>query len=84
LLTSSIPLILGEHIINRHSDPAEIREVSAAPGIISNFAGNRYYGYSGDGGSATVAEVAAPQRIAFDALGDLYIADQANHRSASC
>ncbi len=62
------------------SDPAEIREVSAATGIISNFAGNRYFGYSGDGGSATVVEVANPQGIAFDASGNLYIADQANHR----
>jgi sugar lactone lactonase YvrE len=62
------------------SDPAEIRKVSAATGIISNFAGNRYFGYSGDGGSATVAEVANPQGIAFDASGDLYIADQANYR----
>ena len=62
------------------SDPAEIRKVSAASGIISNFAGNRYFDYSGDGGSATVAEVATPQGIAFDPSGDLYIADQANYR----
>ena len=62
------------------SDPAEIRKVSAATGIISNFAGNRYFGYSGDGGSATVAELATPQGIAFDASGNLYIADQANYR----
>jgi Chitobiase/beta-hexosaminidase C-terminal domain/FG-GAP-like repeat/Bacterial Ig-like domain (group 3) len=62
------------------SDPAEIRKISAATGIISNFAGNRYFGHSGDGGSATVAEVANPQGITFDASGDLYIADQVNYR----
>jgi sugar lactone lactonase YvrE len=62
------------------ADFAEIRQVSAATGIISTFAGNRHYGYSGDGGSATVAELWTPQGIAFDASGNLYIADQANYR----
>ena len=62
------------------SDPTEIRKVSQATGIISSFAGNRYYGYSGDGGSATDAEVWSPQGLAFDALGNLYFADNGNYR----
>jgi sugar lactone lactonase YvrE len=62
------------------SDPTEIRKVAQATGIISSFAGNRYYGYSGDGGSATVAEIANPQGIAFDASGNLYFADGGNYR----
>ena len=62
------------------SDPTEIRKVSQATGIISRFAGNRVYGYSGDKGSATVAEVRSPQGIAFDASGDLYLADKGNYR----
>jgi len=62
------------------SDPTEIRKVSQATGIISRFAGNQYYGYSGDKGSATVAEVWLPQGIAFDSSGNLYLADKGNYR----
>ena len=62
------------------SDAAAIREVSAATGVISSVAGNGYYGYSGDGGSATVAQISFPQGIAFDATGNLYLADRDNYR----
>jgi hypothetical protein len=65
------------YISNR---PGEIREVSASTGIITRVAGNGYYGYSGDGGSATVAELKDPAGIAFDSAGDLYIADSNNYR----
>jgi sugar lactone lactonase YvrE len=62
------------------SDPAEIREVSATTGIITRVAGTGYLGYSGDGGSATVANIANPQGLAFDGAGNLYLADQSNYR----
>ena len=55
-----------------------IRKVSTA-GTISTFAGT-YYGYSGDGGPATSAALAYPRGIAFDSMGDLYIADSNNSR----
>jgi sugar lactone lactonase YvrE len=51
-----------------------VREVSASTGIITTVAGSGYYGYSGDGGSATVAEI-YPLGIAVGASGNLYIAD---------
>ncbi len=57
-----------------------VRVVSATSGIITRFAGNGYPGYSGDGGSATVAELRTPAGIAFDASGNLYIADSGNYR----
>ncbi len=57
-----------------------VRVVSATSGIITRFAGNGYPGYSGDGGSATVAELLNPAGIAFDASGNLYIADSGNYR----
>jgi hypothetical protein len=44
-------------------------------GVTSTFAGNGTYGYSGDGGQATNAELAFPTGIAFDGSGNLYIAD---------
>jgi hypothetical protein len=59
--------------------PGAVREVAASTGIITRVAGNGYFGYSGDGGSATVAEI-APQGIAFDSAGNLYIADAGNYR----
>src|SRR6202000_54313 len=62
------------------SDVAEVRKVSATAGIITRVAGTGYLGYSGDGGSATVADIADPQGLALDAAGNLYIADQSNFR----
>ncbi len=49
-------------------------------GIISTIAGNGTGGYSGDGGPATAAELFYPTEITFDALGNLYIADEGNDR----
>ena len=60
--------------------PGAVREVSGSTGIISKMAGNGYSGYSGDGGSATVAGISGPQGLAFDAAGNLYIADAGNYR----
>ncbi len=54
----------------------------AASGTISTFAGNTNFGasYSGDGGPATSAALNAPQGVAVDAAGNLYIADTGNNR----
>lgn len=48
-------------------------------GVISTVAGNGTAGYSGDGGLATAAELNTPHGLAFDAAGNLYIADTANN-----
>ncbi|KAF0221782.1 MAG: hypothetical protein FD174_113 [Geobacteraceae bacterium] len=57
-----------------------IRKVDAATGIISTFAGNGQFSYSGDGGAATAAALGNPYGIAADGAGNLYIADTSNHR----
>ncbi len=49
-------------------------------GIISTVAGNGTYGFSGDGGLATSAELSGPSSIAFDTQGNMYIADTSNYR----
>jgi trimeric autotransporter adhesin len=56
-----------------------IRKVSAA-GIITTIAGNGSFGYSGDGGPASDAQITSAIGIAVDAGGNLYIADIYNRR----
>ncbi len=51
-----------------------IRKV-ASSGVITTVAGNGTAGYTGDGGPASSAEVNAPQGLAIDAAGDLYLTD---------
>jgi sugar lactone lactonase YvrE/pimeloyl-ACP methyl ester carboxylesterase len=57
-----------------------IRRVDAASGVITTFAGTGVAGFSGDGGSATSAQLNSPTRPALDAAGNLYIADLNNNR----
>ena len=56
-----------------------IRRVDAATGNIATVAGDGSAGYVGDGGLATAAELNLPSAVAFDAAGNLYIADSANN-----
>ena len=59
---------------------SRIRKVDAATKIITTVAGRISDGFSGDGGPATAAELNAPNTIALDAKGNLYIADTENGR----
>jgi len=56
-----------------------IRKVTP-DGLITTVAGNGTAGYSGDGGLATNAALNAPEGLAIDNAGDLFIADQLNQR----
>lgn len=49
-------------------------------GWITIVAGSETIGFSGDGGPAREAELAAPAAVAFDSKGNLYIADHNNLR----
>ena len=62
-----------------------IRKVIAATGIITTVAGSGPTGpgnggFSGDGGPATDAELNFPSSVAVDGQGNLFIADNSNHR----
>jgi hypothetical protein len=53
---------------------ARIRKVDTL-GIISTFAGNNTFGYSGDGGAATLASLDYPTSITADIAGNIFFAD---------
>src|SRR5437867_2551143 len=46
---------------------------------ISVLAGTGTKGYSGDGGSATAAQLNTPHELSFDTKGNIYIAERDNH-----
>jgi len=56
-----------------------VRRVDALSGIITTVAGVGVQGYSGDAGPATAARLSLPQSVAFDATGNMYIADTGNN-----
>ena len=56
-----------------------IRKVTVASGIITTVAGAGPWGYAGDGGPATQAELYQPSDVAVDGAGNLYIADTYNY-----
>ncbi|MFB5761966.1 cadherin-like beta sandwich domain-containing protein [Paenibacillus medicaginis] len=56
-----------------------IRKVDSS-GNISTVAGTGEWGYSGDGGAATTAQLYYPFDVAVDSSGNLYIADAINQR----
>jgi sugar lactone lactonase YvrE len=56
-----------------------VRWVDTA-GNIHTAAGNGTYGFSGDGGPATAAQLAGATSVAADGSGNLYIADTSNDR----
>ena len=60
-------------------DNYRIRKVTPE-GIITTFAGNGQRGFSGDGGQAQAAALNRPSDLAFDAQGDLFVADTDNQR----
>ena len=49
-------------------------------GIVQNFAGNCFDGFTGDGGPASTAQLHSPNMICFDNAGNLLIADKGNDR----
>src|SRR5579871_224733 len=68
-------LYIADYLNNR------VRKVSG--GVITTVVGNGSYGFSGDNGSATRAELRRPSGIAVDSAGNLYIADFGRIRKVS-
>ncbi|MGI8783510.1 MAG: SBBP repeat-containing protein [Acidobacteriota bacterium] len=57
-----------------------VRKVDLATGVITAFAGTGEAGPRGDGGPALAAGFTQPTGLAVDRNGNVYIADNANHR----
>jgi trimeric autotransporter adhesin len=57
-----------------------VRKIDAATKIITTVAGTGEGGFSGDGGTATRAQLYEPSSIALDKAGNLHIADTGNDR----
>jgi sugar lactone lactonase YvrE len=61
------------------SNEGRVLKVSPA-GILQIVAGTGKIGFAGDGGKATEAQLDTPRYLAVDRAGNLFIADQRNHR----
>jgi uncharacterized protein (TIGR03437 family) len=61
------------------SENFRVRKVNAS-GLMSTYAGNGVYGFSGDGGQAVNASISDILSVALDAAGNLYVADSSNRR----
>jgi len=57
-----------------------VRRVDAVTKKISTVAGTGVYGYSGDGGAATSAQLRSPFALAIDPAGNLFISDESDYR----
>jgi predicted phage tail protein/sugar lactone lactonase YvrE len=67
----------GLYIADTGND--RVRFISFSGGNLDNAAGNGTAGFSGDGGSATSAQLRGPTGVAFNA-GAFFVADTENHR----
>ncbi|MGH9615625.1 MAG: hypothetical protein ACRD28_02705 [Acidobacteriaceae bacterium] len=73
VLDSGGNLYIADSVNNR------VRRVSPS-GVITTVAGDGTAGFSGDGGTATSADMSVPTGMALDSAGNLYIGDFENYR----
>ncbi|MCX5745017.1 MAG: hypothetical protein NT062_21230 [Proteobacteria bacterium] len=79
LTTPARIAIAGGVLVVADADTQSVRRIDAT-GTITTIAGTGTGGYGGDGGPAIAAQLAAPQGVALDPMGGVYIADTQNFR----
>lgn len=77
-ITKFVPDNAGNFYISDYS-AGVVRKVDNT-GIIHTIAGTGAWGFSGDGGLATAAQLNRPYGVAFDNAGNIYIPDEGNNR----
>ncbi|MCD6011552.1 MAG: Leucinerich repeat protein-like protein [Flavipsychrobacter sp.] len=68
----------GGNVYVGEANGYRVRRINTA-GTIHTIAGNGTFGYSGDGGPATAAQLLLPMALSLDAAGDMLVSDQGNH-----
>ena len=68
------------HVYVVDTENQAIRTIDTSSGIITTVAGNGERGGEGDGGPATLAQLARPHGICVGPDGVIYIGDTLNHR----
>jgi sugar lactone lactonase YvrE len=69
----------GGNMFIADTDNSRVRKVTAS-GVISTVAGTGAFGFGGDGGPATAAQLNQPYGVAVGNDGSVFIADRFNHR----
>ena len=59
---------------------SKVRKINKETGLISSIAGNGSYGYSGDGGPATQAQLKSPFHYAFDVNNNVFLSETYSRR----
>jgi Putative Ig domain/NHL repeat len=77
---SNIAMDASGNLFITERDLNRVRRVDASSGIITRYAGTGAFGFSGDGGLATSAELAWPGALTTNSAGDLFICDAINRR----
>jgi uncharacterized protein (TIGR03437 family) len=77
---SSGNLYIADTVNNRIRMVSSGAIIKGSNGVITTVAGNGTSGYSGDNGAPTSAKLYAPEGVAVDSAGNLYIADSGNNR----
>jgi sugar lactone lactonase YvrE len=57
-----------------------VRKITKSTGIITTIAGRNHWGFTGDGGPATLADMYFPTDLRIDRNGNLFIVDSQNDR----
>jgi sugar lactone lactonase YvrE len=77
--TAGMTFDLSGNIVFADGGNSRVRKIDKSTRIVTTIAGDGTFGYTGDGGPATSAELGQPWGLMYDSAGNLYIADVAEN-----